>query len=46
MWRHADVREKWLACSMVEVYRTYGVGKVNVKVVLKQAMKPRVEVGA
>jgi len=31
---------------MVDVYRNYGVGKVKVKVILKQAMKPRGGVGA
>jgi len=35
-----------MACSMVDIYRTYGVGKVKVKVVLEQAMMPRGGVGA
>lgn len=30
-----------MACSMVDIYRTYGVGKVTVKVILEQVMKPR-----
>jgi hypothetical protein len=35
-----------MACSTVDIYRTYGVGKVKVKVILEQTIKPRGGVGA